>query len=266
MGIDKAELKKAILQDMGIKADDRLDALTAELYRTEGAAGSLKTAAEVIERDVFARLRSDLEGGQLDADQAKTVDRYIRTCIHSLQHLAQQSNVQVPIMKGRLDEATEQVKRIKEEFDSEEAKIQAIRIAEAAGTIQETEEGGHEAVPSDEKGPSRRPPGVRPSGSLKDRRAAEGALEPPESPVEDTSEAPVSEEPPETPKASPKRPQAVRKTAPAEAPTPVAPKPQKPAPKPRGAGQTPEDKKAARKEAAKKKRAAAAKQRGRTKR
>jgi hypothetical protein len=262
MGIEKSELKKAILQDMGIKADDRLDALTAELHRTEGGAKALTTAAGGLENDVFARLRRDLDEGKIDTEAAKQVDRYLRTCVNMLQHLAKRSKVQVPVMQGRVDEAREAVHRIKKDCDAEEAKILAVRLAEAAGEVTVTEEGDREVVSSGEKGPSRRPVGVRPTGTLKAQRAAEETSEGQETPVAATAPPePAPEVVPVSPE-RPLRPVAVTKTAPKAAPVPVAPKPAPRKPKPRVEGETPEDKKAARREAAKKKRAEAAKTRG----
>jgi hypothetical protein len=266
MGIEKSELKKAILTDMGIKADDRLDSLTAELHRTEGAAKALKTASEGMERDVFARLRRDLDEGKIEPEHAKQVDRYIHTCLNMLRHLAQQSGKLVPVMRGRREEAEEAVKRIKRDVDEEEAKIRAVELAEAAGTVQRGEDGEPETVSPASRGPQRRPVGVRPGGSLKAQRAAE---EPPEG--QETAPAPTAgptapEEPPKPdpspvpePEPPPKRPKAVRKTAPATAPKPAAPKPVARKAAAKGADETPEAKKAARREAAKKKRASAAK-------
>jgi len=263
MGVEKAELKKAILEDMGIKADDRLDALTAELYRTEGAAKSLKTAAEGIERDVFARLRKELDEGKIDPEEAKHADRYIHTCLNFLSHLAKKTRVQVPIMKGRMDEATYEVQRIKKEHDAEEAKIQAFRAAQAAGEIAEDGDGGHETVSPPSRGPSRRPTGVRPGGSLKAQRQAEGASEAPEEGAGEPAPPPEERGPP--PESSPKprrKPKAVPKTAPAPAPD-LPPKAPVKTPKAKTPSETAAAKKAKRqasaKEVAKAKREAAAK-------
>jgi outer membrane biosynthesis protein TonB len=251
MGVEKAELKKAVLEDMGVKADDRLDALTAELYRTDGGAKALKSAGEGLGRDVFARLRKELDEGKIDADQAKHVDRYINTCINFLTHLARRAAGQVPVMQGRVDEATEAVRRIKKDVDAEVAKIQAIQIAEAAGEIRATGGGGHEVVSSPSRGPQRRPVGVRPGGSLKAQRAAEGAAETQEGASEGEgltpdAPAPPSEEraPPSEPTKPARKPKAVPKTA----PKPSEEAPKKPAERKKApAAKTPSETAAAKK-------------------
>lgn len=172
MGIEKSELKRALLGDLKREAVERRDALQAEAYRIEGGITALTNLVKSIERDVFARLKRDIEEGKIDPEtEAKQVDRYIQTCMNFAKHLGKQLSERLPLQKGQVLEATAVIKMLANSAGAEEKKIEATKAAMEAGEAHETED-GIEQVPSDEKGPSRRPVGVRPASSLKARRSA----------------------------------------------------------------------------------------------
>lgn len=175
MSIEKAELKKSILDSLAVEAVERRDALQIELRRLEGAAQALKQAREGVERDVFARLRRDVEEGKLDPEQqAQHVDRYVRTCVNYLQHLEKTVAVQLPTQQGRVDEATNVVVMLRQSSEAERQKVDAVREAVKEGVVAFGEEGGAEMVAAGEAGrPAGRPLGARPAPTLKMQRAME---------------------------------------------------------------------------------------------
>jgi hypothetical protein len=200
MSLDRVRLKIEILEELGLKADDRLESLTAETHRLEGAAKAFDTGRQKIETDVFARFKRDIDEGKVPQDPNEAVDRYLRTCIHYFQHLATQANAQIPVMKGRVQEATASVTRFKEQQNEEKLKIVAAESALAAGTVRKNEDGELEVVPQEGR-PAPRPVGVHPGPSLKALRLAEeqaeAAVEPPVEPPVEVPVEPAAEAPPE---------------------------------------------------------------------
>lgn len=203
MSLDRVQLKIDILEELGLGADDRVEALTAETHRLEGAAKAFDTGREKIEKDVFARFKRDIDEGKVPQDPYEAVDRYLRTCIHYLLHLSTHTKAQIPVMKGRVQEATDTVSRYKALQNEEKLKVSAAQAALAAGTVKTNEEGDLEVVPQEGR-PSPRPVGVHPGPSLKVLRLAEeqalAAQEPTEAqqePVEAGAPEQAAEEPQE---------------------------------------------------------------------
>lgn len=180
MGTDKSELKIALLEDMGLKADDRVEALTAELRRGEGGAAAFEIGAKKIESDVYARFKRDIDEGTLPKDPNEAVDKYLKTCVHYLNHLAAAAKANIPIMTGKMQEATAAVDRLKAEQNEEKLKFQAVKSAQAEGEVQTNEQGEAEAAPAEGRRPVRRPSGVRPAPSLKHQRQAQETPSEPE--------------------------------------------------------------------------------------
>jgi len=173
MGIEKSELKRALLGDLKGEAVERHDGLQAEVYRIEGGIKALSSLVEALQRDVFARLKRDIDEGKINPDtEAKQVDRYIQTCANFAKHLGKQLSEQLPIQKGQVKEAVAVIDMLRKSSEEEAKKIAAIEAAEAAGETTGTDAGAEE-VPTDEKGPSRRPRGVRPAPPLKARRGGQ---------------------------------------------------------------------------------------------
>jgi len=179
MGVEKSEVLVALLAQLEGEVEGRVDALGIELCRMEGGIRALESLHTGIERDVFERLRRDIDEGRIDQEKvAPHVSRYLQTCLHFTKHLIKQLGEQLPIQKGRVDEATNHVAVLRKKREAEEQKKAAVLAAVAAGSVQESPDGELEEAPVD-KGPSRRPAGVRPAASLKARRQ-EGDQGPPE--------------------------------------------------------------------------------------
>lgn len=205
MSLDRVRLKIELLEEMGLKADDRVEALTSELHRMEGMARAFALGREKIEKDVFARFKKDIDEGKVPQDPFEAVNRYLQTCIHYLKHLQDHTNAQVPVMGGRVQEATEHVGRLKKSQEEEQAKVTAAEAAQAAGTVRTNEEGELEVVPQEGR-PAPRPVGVHPGPSLKAQRLAEeqalGAQEAAQEDGVGQDEAAAPEEPEPPPEAA----------------------------------------------------------------
>jgi len=213
MGVEKSELKAAMLGQLEREVRERWEALGIELYRIEGGLSALETLKTSIERDVYARFKRDIDEGKIDKEVvAPQVHRYLQTCVHFTQHLHKQLADQRPIQEGRIDEANNHAEILRKKREAEESKAAAVKQALQDGAVVEGADGAPEAVPSEAKGPARRPLGVRPAAPLKARRtgaapipapAAEGQQEPASGEQEDVDARalvpPVKEEaPPES--------------------------------------------------------------------
>ena len=140
----------------------------------EGSAKALAMAADSIQRDVFARLKRDLDENKVSEDEAKNVDRYLHTCVNFLKHLSKQAETQSMMAHGRVSEAQDTIKLLKAEMDAEEKKLQAAAAAVESG---EAEMVDGELVFKDGfsgKRPANRPPGAHPGANLKAEREEEG--------------------------------------------------------------------------------------------
>jgi len=236
MGVEKSELKRTLLQGLAREAAERSEALQAEVYRVEGGVRALDKVLKGIERDVYTRLRRDIDESKFDPDTGKQVDRYVQTCMNFVKHVGKQLTEQLGVQRGRAMESAEMGKMLLSSAEAEGKKIEAVEAAKEAGAAVE-DDGSVEEVPSEEKGPARRPAGVRPAPSLKARRTAQeppppeidlrgGAFEkpapePPPAPTKPAPEAAGEEPPSEEPskEASPAQPR-----TPAEEPPPEKPK------------------------------------------
>lgn len=133
MSLEKARLKIAVAEHIGLKHEDRLEAATAEVHRYEGAAGGVKQAGEAIER-LLVQFTSDADDGKIDdiAGEehrlkiaelvSKWMKRAIGTCI-ALGDVASSSRLKAMGKVEALEQARHDVKNL---IDEEEAKAQAI--------------------------------------------------------------------------------------------------------------------------------------------
>lgn len=123
-------------------------------------------AREAVERDVFARLRRELDEGKLDESGAATVDRYLRTCLNLLTHNEKHASSRIPMHQGRIDECTDTVSMLEKNAVHEQAAIDGWQAAIAAGTVAQNDDGSLERP----AGEDARPTGVHPGPSLKAER------------------------------------------------------------------------------------------------
>lgn len=171
MSVEKSELKIAVIENLGSKADDRVEALTADFHRAEGAVKAFEEGAKKIETEVYAHFKRDIDEGKVPGDPNQAADKYIKTCLHLFMHMAKVGLAKLPLHQGRIQEATENVNRLKAEQNEERLKIQAVKAAESAGHAQLNDQGDLEMAPTDSRHPPRRPAGVRPGPTLKQQRS-----------------------------------------------------------------------------------------------
>lgn len=158
MGLEKTEMQRELLFSMGLRVDDRIEALKAEQNRLEGAAGAFKESAVKIEADVMGRLQKEIEGGTVSLEVAAVVKKYVGTCIHYLQHLEKQMMQRTLLAQGQLIEAQRSVAELKQLHDEAASKAKVLAA-------------NPDALPHEGPGPSRRVPGQHPI-SLKQHRLA----------------------------------------------------------------------------------------------
>lgn len=173
--MSESQWKVAWLQEQGVQADDRVEALTAELHRIEGMVKAFELGAQKIETEVFARFKRDIDEKRVPDDPNESASRYIQTCLHFFKHLMTQTSTQLPIQRGRVQEAQETVKRLKTLQDQEISKQAAVKAAVEAGTVKVGEGGTPEVVPSNGARAAARPVGVHPGPSLKAQRQGQAA-------------------------------------------------------------------------------------------
>lgn len=185
----KSEVKVATLHEMGVKLDDILEAAEREMHQLEGGKQALVGAKKRVEQHL-ANVDRDVQEGKLDLEQATLVKRWVSQCVHIVENLAVQAEVQAYQAQGKVLNAKQVVAVAKAMFDREKAHLTVLAEAEKAVAA------GESPIPQDMVGrPDARPVGLHPGNPLADRRTVE---EPPAAPPE-TAAAAEGEATPEAP-------------------------------------------------------------------
>lgn len=186
MGLEKTELQREFLFHMGVRADDRVEALRGEQKALEGAMGAYREAAVKIGADVAARLQKEIEGGAVSLEVANVVTKYITTCVHYLQHLEKQTGTRVIVAQGQLLEAQRSLAALKQQHD--ELAARAKVLAEHP-TAEPTEPGERPKprVPGQRVLPFKQQRMAKGNGAKKPRKGAKGRTTEEESPNEETA-------------------------------------------------------------------------------
>ena len=160
MGLDKSDIKLAMLHELGTKFDDLLEGIHVERQRAEGAAAALIQAAKAVTQ-VATLVDNDVDKDRYDLETATKIKEYVARCAALLDSMALASRNQKMANLGRVEGMSLAVKIIKKEHDSETVKqISMDEAAEEAADIVD------------------RIIGQRPPPTLKQRRQAEADAAP----------------------------------------------------------------------------------------
>lgn len=161
----KSEIRASVLNDMGSRIEDALDAAKRELAGFQGGRQALVLAKQKVEAHM-ASVDKDVDAGRLDLEQASLVKKYMSQCCHILENLGIQAEVQGYQAQGKIMATENLVKVTKTLFDQERAKLEAAE-REEAGELPEHLVGD----PEDPRRPVQRPVGVHPGNVIADRKA-----------------------------------------------------------------------------------------------
>lgn len=220
----KSEVKAATLHEVGMKLDDVLEAAERELHTLEGGKQALHMGQKKVEQHL-ANVDRDVQEGKLDLEQATLIKRWVTQCVHILENLALQAEVQMYQAQGKVVGAKHVVAVAKSLYDREKAHLDALSQAEVrteALVALEPAEGRQRVV------------GTHPGDPLAARRAEAAVAKAAEAVKPAEAVAPPAEVKPTPPPAEvkPTPPAEVQPTPPAMAKTlpPVKPvtKPVKP--------------------------------------
>lgn len=173
----KSEIRASVLNDLGSRIEDVLEAARKEFASFQGGKQALVLGRQKIEAHM-GLVDKDVEAGRLDLQQASLVKKYMTQCSHILENLAIQVEVQGYQAQGKILATEGLVKMTKSLLDQEKAKIEATSVAEAAPT---------DAVEEDSRRPMQRQVGVHPGNVLADRKAESSSETPLEAPSAETS-------------------------------------------------------------------------------
>lgn len=166
----KSEVKVATLHEMGVKLDNILEAAEREMYQHEGGKQALAGAKKRVEQHL-ALVDRDVQEGKLDLEQASLIKKWVAQCVHIVENLGIQAEVQGYQAQGKVLNAKHVVAVAKAMFDREKAQLSAL--AEAEKAIAE----GQSPIPQDMVGrPDARPVGTHPGDPLADRRVADDSV------------------------------------------------------------------------------------------
>jgi len=160
MGLDKSEVKLAILHNLGCKVDDMLEGVRHERFRAEGASRALVQATKAI-RQLAELVDDDVDKERYELPTAAKIKEYLDRAASLVESMASNARNQQLAGSGRTEAMDQVVKYLKKEYDLEEAKKQAFEAA--------VEEDEAEA----DVRPQERAVGQRPGRTIKQQRLAE---------------------------------------------------------------------------------------------
>jgi hypothetical protein len=159
----KSEIRAATFHEVGVQADNLLEAAKVEAAGNQMAKQALLVARQRIEQH-SAVVDRDVEAGKLTLVEASKAKHYITQCANILESLAVQAEVQMYLAQGKASTAAQLVQRLKTSFDQEKAKAEA-----------EVPSGPTEPPPTE---PLARAVGAHPGNPLASRRAGGGSPAP----------------------------------------------------------------------------------------
>lgn len=185
MNLQKSELKKAILNDLGNRFEDEKESLEKQVEQLAGAKSALLKMAKDIQL-LHVHADKDLEDGKIsDLETLKLVKLYVTRAIDACQNQARQCEVNEIRTRGRFEQADKQVRHLAKLIEDEDAKLRQLLAAIEDGSVvvdgDEIAAAGSSEIGSDTPSrpppgnvvPMRRPVGVRPGMSIAAQRKLE---------------------------------------------------------------------------------------------
>lgn len=158
MSVLKSEIKMSTLAEFASKLDNLYVNADKEYAQCEGAKMALLEASKKIEQH-FGFIDKDMDEGKIDAEQAKMIKKYMMQVIGIVNNLATGAEVRIHQANGKRLSLDATVKLAKNMFDTEQARLNALKSIE-----------NEEAILGDTVSPRDRIPGQHPGDPMADRR------------------------------------------------------------------------------------------------
>ena len=126
MGIEKAEIKKAVAYDIGCSLEDALEAAKNEVHRWEGSKLAYRQAADGVNA-LVVHLKKDVEAGELGLEEAEGIKRWLMRGTEICRNLGLQSDALICKAKGKIEALEKSILMVKKVHDREEQKISDSR-------------------------------------------------------------------------------------------------------------------------------------------
>lgn len=161
MNTTKAELKRLVTHEIGVRVDDALDVARNDRFKLEGRLGAFADAAKALE-GVLGAVDKDIEAQVFDPATGQHVKNYVLRCAQLMQSLGQQTGTQRLMQQGKVQAFEHTVALLKNLMEDELRKAQDVAVPPAA-------------VPPPAPTVPARPAGARPPPTIKEQRLAEAA-------------------------------------------------------------------------------------------
>ncbi len=122
MTVEKSELRRAAIHDLGEKFDDILEQHEADKHRCEGAAVGFLHASRSVQA-LMVSVQKDIEEDIYDIATAEHVKKYIERAVIVLDNLAKNANNKKLMAEGKMEALTGVIAVTKKAYDVENAKV-----------------------------------------------------------------------------------------------------------------------------------------------
>jgi hypothetical protein len=177
----KSQIKITVVNDIGTKLDDMREAAQVDIYRKEGAHGTINDLQNSTLKSIMAAVDTDRDDGHISLPDATLVKQYLMKVHHALDNLRIMVEKHRLVDEGRVAGLQAAIKYAQKTVDAERKQLTALSEGLEDGSIRMDSDG----APVFEGPLEQRPSGVRPamdgrsSGPLADleaRRAEARAL------------------------------------------------------------------------------------------
>jgi hypothetical protein len=177
----KSQIKITVVNDIGTKLDDMREAAQVDVYRKEGAHGTINDLQNSTLKSIMAAVDTDRDDGHISLLDATLVKQYLMKVHHALDNLRIMVEKHRLVDEGRVAGLQAAIKYAQKTVDAERKQLTALSEGLEDGSIRMDSDG----APVFEGPLEQRPSGVRPamdgrsSGPLADleaRRAEARAL------------------------------------------------------------------------------------------
>ena len=174
MNFLKSDLKRAIIQDLGLKFDDMKEHREKQVQQFVGAKTVLAQTAKDIQT-LHGAADRDLEEGKIkDLEQLELAKLYVTRAMNSVElKRVQVSNLEL-IERGKLEQASQTVEMMEKMYLKEQARMENILRQVKDGTLLVEDDGSlAQVIPEGESnGRKPRAAGARPAQSIAQQRKA----------------------------------------------------------------------------------------------
>lgn len=136
MSAEKAEIKMAVVHELGCDFDDEREKAEQDVLRHAGGAKALREAARAVET-LLAHVARDFKGEKLSPEQAETATLYVKRSAEICRNLALTAEVSEQRAYGRAEAFRSVIKTTKKIHDAEQKKLEALQSDEEGRAVGE---------------------------------------------------------------------------------------------------------------------------------